>query len=287
MTTQSGRGFGPVRGLRPRWTSGRPRAGRRGGCRPRSRYGCRGRVRARSALRTGGGTTQFSKEGRDRVRTALTTAVDISGPPWGAWWRGVRWLGGHRAAGPTGTACSAATLPDPPGAGNAITSAPARAPPAGGGAHSAQPCARSASLGILTSSLRTHPTEHEGGVTDGTTAADRGADRGPARAAQAWCASSSTSRSSRWPTGWSTRDEYPPKIVEGMKEMGIFGLMIPEEYGGAGGVAADLRAHRRGDRPRLDERQRHHQHPLHRGVDAAAARHRGAEAALPAADGDR
>ena len=82
-------------------------------------------------------------------------------------------------------------------------------------------------------------------------------------------------------------DEYPTKIVEGMKEMGIFGLMIPEEYGGAGGVAAHLRAHRRGDRPRLDERQRHHQHPLHRGVDAAAARHRGAEAALPAADGDR
>src|SRR5882762_1860592 len=30
------------------------------------------------------------------------------------------------------------------------------------------------------------------------------------------------------------RDEYPTKIVEGMKEMGIFGLMIPEEYGGLG-----------------------------------------------------
>jgi len=29
-------------------------------------------------------------------------------------------------------------------------------------------------------------------------------------------------------------DEYPAKIVEGMKEMGIFGLMIPEEYGGLG-----------------------------------------------------
>jgi alkylation response protein AidB-like acyl-CoA dehydrogenase len=29
-------------------------------------------------------------------------------------------------------------------------------------------------------------------------------------------------------------DEYPEKIVEGMKEMGIFGLMIPEEYGGLG-----------------------------------------------------
>ncbi len=29
-------------------------------------------------------------------------------------------------------------------------------------------------------------------------------------------------------------DEYPTAIVEGMKEMGVFGLMIPEEYGGLG-----------------------------------------------------
>jgi alkylation response protein AidB-like acyl-CoA dehydrogenase len=29
-------------------------------------------------------------------------------------------------------------------------------------------------------------------------------------------------------------DEYPSQIVEGMKEMGLFGLMIPEEYGGLG-----------------------------------------------------
>ncbi|WP_327288102.1 acyl-CoA dehydrogenase family protein [Streptomyces sp. NBC_01198] len=30
------------------------------------------------------------------------------------------------------------------------------------------------------------------------------------------------------------RDEYPSAIVEGLKELGIFGLMIPEEYGGLG-----------------------------------------------------
>ncbi|KRF22100.1 acyl-CoA dehydrogenase family protein [Phycicoccus sp. Soil802] len=30
------------------------------------------------------------------------------------------------------------------------------------------------------------------------------------------------------------KDEYPTEIVQGMKEMGIFGLMIPEEYGGLG-----------------------------------------------------
>ncbi len=30
------------------------------------------------------------------------------------------------------------------------------------------------------------------------------------------------------------RDEHPEKIVEQMKEMGLFGLTVPEEYGGAG-----------------------------------------------------
>lgn len=30
------------------------------------------------------------------------------------------------------------------------------------------------------------------------------------------------------------QDEYPTDIVEGLKELGIFGLMIPEEYGGLG-----------------------------------------------------
>jgi alkylation response protein AidB-like acyl-CoA dehydrogenase len=30
------------------------------------------------------------------------------------------------------------------------------------------------------------------------------------------------------------RDEYPAHIVEGLKELGVFGLMIPEEYGGLG-----------------------------------------------------
>ncbi len=29
-------------------------------------------------------------------------------------------------------------------------------------------------------------------------------------------------------------DEYPQKIVDGMKDMGLFGLMIPEEFGGLG-----------------------------------------------------
>src|SRR6185503_366396 len=29
-------------------------------------------------------------------------------------------------------------------------------------------------------------------------------------------------------------DEFPDDIVEGMREMGLFGLMIPEEFGGLG-----------------------------------------------------
>ncbi|GAB2884905.1 acyl-CoA dehydrogenase family protein [Nocardioides pacificus] len=30
------------------------------------------------------------------------------------------------------------------------------------------------------------------------------------------------------------KDEYPQEIVDGLKELGVFGLMIPEEYGGLG-----------------------------------------------------
>src|SRR5439155_11145134 len=30
------------------------------------------------------------------------------------------------------------------------------------------------------------------------------------------------------------RDEFPDKIVQQMREMGLFGLTVPEEYGGAG-----------------------------------------------------
>src|ERR1700689_2477784 len=30
------------------------------------------------------------------------------------------------------------------------------------------------------------------------------------------------------------RDEYPAQIVEGLKKLGVFGLMIPEDHGGLG-----------------------------------------------------
>ena len=35
-------------------------------------------------------------------------------------------------------------------------------------------------------------------------------------------------------TGLEHADEYPEEIVEGLKELGVFGLMIPEEYDGLG-----------------------------------------------------
>ena len=82
-------------------------------------------------------------------------------------------------------------------------------------------------------------------------------------------------------------DEYPTEIVEGLKELGIFGLMIPEEYGGLGEslltYALCVEEIARG----WMSVSRHHQHPLHRRLHADAARHRGAEAEVPAADGDR
>ena len=82
-------------------------------------------------------------------------------------------------------------------------------------------------------------------------------------------------------------DEYPQEIVDGLKELGIFGLMIPEEYGGLGEslltYALVVEEIARG----WMSVSRRHQHPLHRGLHADAARHRGAEAEVPAADGHR
>ena len=82
-------------------------------------------------------------------------------------------------------------------------------------------------------------------------------------------------------------DTYPQAIVDQMREMGLFGLMVPERVRRPGRVAADLRIVRRGTGPRLDERLRGDQHPLHRRLHDPPARHRRTEAALPAPDGHR
>jgi hypothetical protein len=78
-------------------------------------------------------------------------------------------------------------------------------------------------------------------------------------------------------------DTYPQHIVDQMREMGLFGLMIPEEYGGIGESLLTYAL----CVEELDECLRRDQHTLHRGVHAASARHRGAEAAVPTADGHR
>ncbi len=82
-------------------------------------------------------------------------------------------------------------------------------------------------------------------------------------------------------------DSFPEPIVEQMKELGLFGVTIPEEYGGMGldlttyaMIVEELLAW-------LDLDLRRRQHPLHRLLPADEVRHRGAETALPAADGDR
>ena len=53
--------------------------------------------------------------------------------------------------------------------------------------------------------------------------------RSSARSAPSW-----TGRSSRTRPALEHEDAYPTEIVEGLKELGLFGLMIPEEYGGLG-----------------------------------------------------
>ena len=67
------------------------------------------------------------------------------------------------------------------------------------------------------------------------------------------------------------KDEFPDAIVEGMKEMGLFGLTIAEEYGGLGEslltYALVVEQIARGWMSRL----RRDQHPLHRRVHDRAS----------------
>ena len=70
---------------------------------------------------------------------------------------------------------------------------------------------------------------------------------------------------------------YPGQLIEQMKELGIFGLAIPEPYGDVAVSHALLRARHRGAGPRLDEPGRGDGRP-HGGVQAAGrVRHRRAE----------
>ena len=82
-------------------------------------------------------------------------------------------------------------------------------------------------------------------------------------------------------------DAFPEPIVEQMKELGLFGVTIPEEYGGMGldltTYAMIVEELSRGWISDLRDRQ----HALHRLLSADEVRHRGAAPEVPAADGDR
>ena len=82
-------------------------------------------------------------------------------------------------------------------------------------------------------------------------------------------------------------DSFPEPIVEQMKELGLFGVTIPEEYGGMGldltTYAMIVEELSRGLDLDLGDRQ----HALHRLLPADEVRHRGAEADVPAAHGHR
>ena len=83
------------------------------------------------------------------------------------------------------------------------------------------------------------------------------------------------------------RRRVPDRDRRGPQGAGHLRADDPRGVRRPGGVPADLRPRRRGDRARLDERLGRHQHPLHRRLHAPAARHRGAEAEVPAEDGHR
>ena len=84
------------------------------------------------------------------------------------------------------------------------------------------------------------------------------------------------------------RRALPPAVLEGMRELGLFGLAIPEAYGGARPVGDRLRARHAGGRRRRRLGRGHARRPsVDRLQGPGALRQRRAEAALPAAPGHR
>ena len=84
------------------------------------------------------------------------------------------------------------------------------------------------------------------------------------------CATSSTARCGPVVRELEHANTYPEELIEQMKELGIFGLAIPEPYGDAPVSHALLRAGHRGAGPRLDEPGRGDGRAHRRGQAAAA-----------------
>ena len=82
-------------------------------------------------------------------------------------------------------------------------------------------------------------------------------------------------------------DTYPHEIVEGMTELGLFGIAVPEEYGGLGLDHTTLRDDFRGTLQGLDEHYRRVGHPLYSDLRAGPFRYYGAEAPVASPHGQR
>ncbi len=82
-------------------------------------------------------------------------------------------------------------------------------------------------------------------------------------------------------------DSFPEPIVEQMKELGLFGVTIPEEYGGMGLDLTTYAMIVEELSPGVDLHLGDRQHALHRLLSVDEVRHRGAEAEVPPADGHR
>jgi hypothetical protein len=70
----------------------------------------------------------------------------------------------------------------------------------------------------------------------------------------------------RNPAIWSRPGEYPQALVDEMKALGLFGMAVPEAFGGLGLRTTRFAADDGGSGPRLDHAGRLCQQPQHRGL---------------------
>ena len=68
-------------------------------------------------------------------------------------------------------------------------------------------------------------------------------------------------------------DTYPHHLVEQMAQLGLFGIAVPEEFGGLGLDHSNLCQHLRRTGQRLDEHHRRAGHPFGHDLRAVPLRH--------------
>ena len=87
-------------------------------------------------------------------------------------------------------------------------------------------------------------------------------------------------------TEWEHSGRYPTEIVEGMKQLGLFGMTVPAEYGG---LDVDMVSSAWSSRscPRVDGDRRYSRQPFALVLDDRAARYAGTEGEVPPGPRDR